>query len=41
MSTNDISLMVREGITGVLNVQTKYDMAHKEVDWEIMTSYYA
>lgn len=33
--------MAEAGITGVLNVQTEIDIAHRGINWDRMTEYYA
>ena len=37
----DIEMMANSGVTGVFNVQTEIDHAHRGIDWPRMCSYYS
>lgn len=37
---DDIELMVDQGVTAVLNLQTVIDMNHREVQWDVKQLYY-
>lgn len=39
-SKEDVELMKRNGVTGVLNVQTDFDHERRMIDWQHMQEYY-
>lgn len=41
MTEDDINKMAQAGVSGVFNVQTEIDHAHRGIDWDRMLSYYS